>query len=262
MLEDRTLPATFVVSSLADSGPGSLRDAILRANAHVNSVADPTDRIEFSVAGTITVASALTLNDSSGGTVIDGRTAPGWSSSTGTPVVALHGPGATSNVTGLNLTSANNAVWGLQIDSFTVGIDVSGAGATGNLIAGNYIGTDGVVAVRNATGITVQLGASSNTIGGTTADARNVISGNGTGISFVHNNTQNNVVEGNYVGTDASGTVAIGNTTYGVYFNLATNNTVGGTAAGAGNNGKSLLNGYSRPSARAGFVFDMRSISD
>src|SRR5439155_4919851 len=139
----------------------------------------------------------------------------------GAPVVVLPGPGATSNVTGFSITSANNAVFGLQIDSFAAGIDIDGAGASGNVIAGNYIGTNGVVAVPNATGITVQLGAIGNLIGGTTAGTRNVISGNSKGITFVHGNTQNNLVEGNYIGTDASGTSAIGNTTYGIYFNLA-----------------------------------------
>src|SRR4051794_34095268 len=59
MLEDRTLPANFVVTSLADSGLGSLRQAITDANNHANSVADPTDAIQFTVAGTISVASPL-----------------------------------------------------------------------------------------------------------------------------------------------------------------------------------------------------------
>jgi hypothetical protein len=219
--------------SLADTGPGSLRQAIIDANNNVNSVADPTDTIQFAVAGTIAVASPLdALSDPSGGTVIDGRTAPGFG---GAPVVVLSGPGAGSNVTGLTITSANNAIWGLQIDSLGIGINISGANATGNVIAGNYIGTDGVAALGNATGVNVQSGASSNVIGGTTAAARNVISGNSTGIAFGPFNTQNNIVEGNYIGTDATGTAAIGNTTYGVSFNLVSNNTVGGTAAGAAN---------------------------
>jgi len=232
-LEDRTLPAVFFVSSLADSGTGSLRQAILDANAHANTVADPIDTIRFSVAGTISVASPLdALSDPTGGTVIDGRTTPGFGSA---PVVVLRGPGAGSNVTGLTITTANNAVWGLQIDSFATGIDVKGAGATGNVIAGNYIGTDGTAALSNSTGVLVESGASSNVIGGTTGDARNVISGNGTGVGFGPFNTQNNIVEGNYIGTNATGTAAVGNTTYGVYFNFVSNNKVGGTAPGAAN---------------------------
>src|SRR5688572_4299895 len=216
VLEDRALPAVFTVSSLADSGAGSLRQAISDANAHANTAADPADTIQFTVAGTIAVASALEeLKDPSGGTIIDGRTAPGWSSSSGTPVVILRGPGAAGTFNGLVVTSAKNAIWALQIDSFPIGIDINGASATGNLVAGNYIGTDGTVAIPNSTGILVHLGASGNVIGGTMAATRNVISGNSTGISFVHGNTQNNLVQGNYIGTNATGTAAIGNTTYG-----------------------------------------------
>src|SRR5690349_17005063 len=74
-LEDRTVPSAFTVTTLADSGPGSLRQAILDANAHANGAADPTDTIAFAVAGTIAVAGSLPeLNDPTGGTVIDGRT--------------------------------------------------------------------------------------------------------------------------------------------------------------------------------------------
>src|SRR5882724_6551873 len=77
LLEDRTAPAVFAVSSLADSGPGTLRQAILDANAHANTAADPADLITFSVAGTIAVAGALpALNDPTGGTVLDATTAP------------------------------------------------------------------------------------------------------------------------------------------------------------------------------------------
>src|SRR5207253_2070565 len=161
-LEDRTAPAVFTVSTLTDSGPGSLRQAILDANAHANNAGDPTDRITFTVAGSIAVAGALpALSDATGGTALDATTAPGYS---GAPVVVLHGPGATSNVTGLTITSAGNTVCGLQIDSFTVGIDLSGAAATGNVVTGNYVGTNGTAAVRNATGIAL-TGASNNRIG-------------------------------------------------------------------------------------------------
>src|SRR5262249_46528035 len=69
---------------------------------------------------------------------------------------------------------------------------------------------------------------------GMTAGARNVISGNETGISI--GSGGGNVVQGNYVGTDVSGTLALGNDAYGVYVSGA-NNAVGGTAAGAGNTG-------------------------
>src|SRR5262245_45064361 len=95
-LEDRTAPAVFTVSNLADSGAGSLRQAILDANVHLNDTSDPTDTINFAVAATVAVAGQLpALNDTTGGTIIDGRTAPGYA---GAPVVVIRGPGSTSGL--------------------------------------------------------------------------------------------------------------------------------------------------------------------
>ena len=73
-----------------------------------------------------------------------------------------------------------------------------------------------------------------NTIGGTTPGAGNVISGNGTyGIDLAGSNT---IVEGNYIGLNATGVNAIGNGSHGIYLeSTALNNTIGGTADGAGN---------------------------
>src|SRR5581483_3470343 len=84
-------------------------------------------------------------------------------------------------------------------------------------------------------GVMMQSGSTGNLIGGTAAGARNVISGNTTGVAFSLANTQNNLVQGNYIGTDATGAAAVGNTFHAIDFNLATNNTIGGLAAGAGN---------------------------
>src|SRR6516162_9314160 len=61
VLEDRTLPSTFMVSNLADSGAGSLRQAVLDANA-----SHDTDQIVFapSLQGTIALRSGqLTITD-------------------------------------------------------------------------------------------------------------------------------------------------------------------------------------------------------
>ncbi|HEV8062133.1 MAG TPA: Ig-like domain repeat protein, partial [Gemmataceae bacterium] len=79
--------------------------------------------------------------------------------------------------------------------------------------------------------------ALSNTIGGTTAAARNVISGNtGDGVDITGNVTTGNFVEGNYIGTDGTGTNALGNMGNGVNIQVgASNNTIGGGAVGAGN---------------------------
>ncbi len=228
-LEDRVTPASFAVTNLNDSGAGSLRLAIADANASAGA-----DTITFSVAGTIAPASALpTLTG--GGTTIDGTTAPGYS---GAPVVTIQGPTGTS---GLRLNSANNVVRGLQVVGYTslAGIEVFGAAATGNVIEGNYIGHNGTAAVRNVYGVYVYSGASGTRIG-TNADGvndaaeRNVISGNSSAGVELAGGSTNTTVRGNYIGTTPGGTAAIANFV-GIEFNGSSFNTIGGTAAGAGN---------------------------
>ena len=127
-----------------------------------------------------------------------------------------------------------------------------------NIIQGNYIGTDitGTKAVPNGTGISSYVGISSsntavgpaaNTFGGAVAGAGNLISGNtgdGISISSTSNGPGNNgygadlgnTIQGNYIGTDTTGALALGNGGAGVHLiNGTANNAVGGTNTGAGN---------------------------
>jgi len=129
-----------------------------------------------------------------------------------------------------------------------VGIYLADSGTSGNIVAGNYIGTDvtGTVAVGNSwEGISIGSGATSNRIGSSagpfaTAE-RNIISGNGlSGVSigrlFSGPGTNNNIIAGNYIGTDVTGTVALGNGTDGVLITAgASNNTIGGNSSAARN---------------------------
>src|SRR5262249_57121739 len=91
------------------------------------------------------------------------------------------------------------------------------------------------------TGVAFVDNASNNTVGGTTAAARNVISGNQVAGVFlgVYDTTTpafNNLLEGNYIGTDPSGAMAIGNNGPGVLIaDKSSGNLIGGTASGAGN---------------------------
>jgi hypothetical protein len=307
--------AALTVTNLNDSGAGSLRQAILDANASLGA-----DTITFAVAGTITILTQLPdINDTSGGTVIDGTGAPGYANA---PVVILNGPGASGTVRGLRVTSANNQIRGLQIVSFGVGIEIAGTSASGNVIENNYIGTNGASAIPNKTGISINnapnnrigtdangindsaegnllsgnlvsgyvsngisvsgtsatgnviagnligtndagtaaipngdgvaISAPNNQIGGTSLAARNIISGNKTtGISMSGSGgiANGNVVQGNYIGTDITGSVALGNSN-GLSVNGPTN-IIGGTSAGAGNlisgntNYGIILNSYS-----------------
>ena len=146
------------------------------------------------------------------------------------------GSGASNNTIGGTTAGARNTISGNTSD----GIEISGAMTTGNVVQGNYIGTDvtGTLDLGNAGhGIRIQSGASTNTIGGTTAAARNVIASNDLDGVYIHGTgTSGNVVQGNYIGIDATGTTALGNSDDGVWVGTgATGTTIGGTTAGAGN---------------------------
>ena len=108
-----------------------------------------------------------------------------------------------------------------------------------NLVAGNYIGTDasGTVAHPNSDGVFIE-GGDDNTIGGPTAADRNVISANagaGVLIDGTASGADGNVVTGNYIGLDATGLSAMGNTDPGVWVLEATNTLVGGPTSADGN---------------------------
>ncbi len=109
------------------------------------------------------------------------------------------------------------------------------AGApVGAVITGNFLGTDpsGTIAMGNGTAI--GPAASGTTIGGPTPAERNLISGNSHGIYVQEHGT---VIRGNLIGTDATGTLPLGNTNSGVFCaNFGgTGATIGGSAPGEGN---------------------------
>src|SRR4030095_12713202 len=128
----------------------------------------------------------------------------------------------------------------------------------------NLIGTNanGTAAVPNVGyGLRVD-GVTGTTIGGTTAAAANVLSGNTAfGIGIVGAGA-NNLVIGNRIGTDVTGTLALGNGTDGIAVNsTATTNSIGGTNAGEGNiiafnlrNGI-LINAGTRVAIRGNSIF-------
>ena len=152
---------------------------------------------------------------------------------------------AIGNEEGITSTASNSTIGGMVAaarniisGNFNFGVDM-GEGS-GNVVEGNYIGTDitGEVALGNggSNGATPQNSAglllsttfqnvANNTIGGTTSAARNVISGNAfSGIQITvtdsrggTGSTKNNLVEGNFIGLDATGTKALGNGTNGVF---------------------------------------------
>ncbi len=112
------------------------------------------------------------------------------------------------------------------------GVRIEGAGATGNVVAGNYIGTNatGTAALANGShGVHLFDGASNNLIGGVSAGARNIISSNtGRGVYLFGMTTSGNAIRGNYIGTDVTGSVDLGNGDGGIVAEDAPQTIVGG----------------------------------
>jgi hypothetical protein len=222
----RSIPAaTFTVTTINDSGAGSLRQAILDANASSGA-----DAINFNLPGTppFTITLQTDLPTITEAVTIDGTTQLGF---TGKPIIELNGTNA-QNRAGLNVTGGNSVVRGLVLNRFNrSAINLSMRG--NNRVEGNYIGTDETGAVRQFNGGGIGVFESSNTIiGGTVEAARNVISGsfqNGIGLSG-----SANLVQGNFIGLNASGTAAIANLYNGLYVS-GQNHTIGGMTAGARN---------------------------
>lgn len=253
---------TFTVTTTADSGAGSLRQAILDANA-----AAGLDTIAFAIGtGPVSINLSTDLPDITGPVLIDGTTQPGFAGiplvevqgfgikitgggSTVRSILVTGGPGVVletgggNTVVGCRLTgltdgvfinnSPNNQIGGVtaaesnNIGSNSYGVRISGAAATGNVVTGNYIGlfSDGADGRNTFVGVAIE-GAANNRIGGTTAGERNIISNNGGGSTNPANLFRGNVF--------ITGAGATGNTVQGNY--IGTN--IDGTEDGAiGTNG-------------------------
>lgn len=234
----------FTVTNINDSGPGSLRQAITDAN-----VAGGT--ITFNIPGggvhTISPLTALpTIAPETGVVTIDGYTQPGASQNTNPPglrdnaIILIELSGAMAPpISGLNINANGCGVRGLvinrfQLNAISIGIAFSFS-ANDNVIQGNFIGTNptGTAPLPNGAGGVNVFSGQNNTIGGTTPGARNLISGNigdGVGLRGVAN-----IVQGNFIGTDVTGRVALGNTQRGVISLFGGFNLIGGNTAAARN---------------------------
>ncbi|HVU86203.1 MAG TPA: right-handed parallel beta-helix repeat-containing protein [Pirellulales bacterium] len=227
-LESRFALSTFSVFNLNDSGSGSLRQAILDAEA-----AGGSEIINFSVSGTIELTSGA-LPTITNAIDIQGNTAPNFSAA---PVVEVDCNG----FGGLEFASSAT---GAALTSLAI-VGASGAGVTldggGNIaIANNYIGIGigGATAPAN-TGDGLELDNSDgNTIAG------NVISGNaGNGINL--SGSDDNLVTGNLLGVDATGNAAVPNGQNGILITSAsTGNRIGAIGTPnviSGNNADGVL---------------------
>jgi CSLREA domain-containing protein len=248
---------TFYVNSTADYGdanvfapscdtgnlvPGTTdsmeAECTLRAAIQQANYTSGADTINFAIpgSGVQTIAPATQLPTITGPVTINGYSQPGTRPN-GKPVgsdavlkIELSGANA-GPADGLWIGAANSTIKGLVVNRWgSMGIRISGSGATGNRVTGNYVGTDtsGTKDLSNSENGVLIENASNNTIGGTRVGERNVISGNtyeGVTISAATGNR----VTGNYVGTDKNGTANLGNGDSGVYIYDAPNNTIGGT---------------------------------
>jgi parallel beta-helix repeat protein len=278
--EGRWAPVVLTVTTAADSGPGSLRQAILDASAGPGF-----DTIDFSIgSGPQTITPSSPLPAVTGPLTIDGTSQPGFA---GTPLVTLDGSGA-GNGHGLVLGADGCGVWGLAVTHFAgcgvlalssldsvqgdfllsngldgVHLRGSGSGVGGNLISGNArygvwsaaddcliqsnrIGTDaaGRVALPN-TDAGVFLDSGPSAAPGVVNDtvALNLISGNTVfGVYVVGGGS--NTIQGNRIGTDAAGTAALPNAGNGVALSSCLATTLQGNAI-SGNGGAGVLAGGS-----------------
>jgi uncharacterized repeat protein (TIGR01451 family) len=241
-MERRVLLAqTFTVTNTLDDGSvGSLRWAIGQVNADAGA---GTDTIAFDIPGpgvhTIAVGSELptVLHP----VVIDGYTQPGSSPNDlavgDDAVLAIELDGSAAGGTaGLTLRGPNSVVRGLVINRFSS--DAIDAGGNGAVITGNFIGTDptGTIPRGNGHAGVFTSGSVGDRIGGTSPADRNILSANDIGLQIYFGGDA--LIQGNYIGVDATGMHPLGNhgsDGLGIYFTSSTGNTVGGTAAGAGN---------------------------
>ncbi|HSN78623.1 MAG TPA: right-handed parallel beta-helix repeat-containing protein [Anaerolineae bacterium] len=260
--------ATFIVNDPGDAADANTTDGLcdvdlaapdlqctLRAAIQEANAQPGLDAINFDLPpGSLTLQPASPLPDVSEAAIVDASTEPGPERNEAaivdgdaqpgavcpTPTVALDGVNAGTDATGLTLVlgSEGSTVRGLQIIRFD-GNGIHLDHSDNHTIACNQIGTDAAGSpLGNGTHGIYVSGSRGNSIGGTTAAERNVIGRNNIGIALVGANSAENIVRGNYIGlagVDQSGAPIAANNIIGIVIDQAQGNTVGGTAAGAGN---------------------------
>ncbi len=222
------LNQTFVVTNANDDGTGSLRAAIVNANTTPG-----TDTISFNLPGpgAKRISLQTPLPHITEALIIDGSTQPGYN---GTPLVEIDGALLNFGDSGLVIKAGGSTVRGLALFGFeAAGIELQSC--DNNVIQANYLGVDSTATFvqTNETGIRLSNSAN-NLIGGTTSAARNLISANrGAGISI---DGSNNLVQGNFIGTNPAGTGLLDNSTgVAIVGASSTDNLIGGLSPGTGN---------------------------
>ncbi len=254
---------------------GSLYSTIPNADGTLHSLGNNNDGVSINAGGGNTIGgtvagqgNVISGNFKNGITVVNaGNNNLIEGNNVGLDPTGLNGRG--NRLNGIYITSSGNTVGGsvagagnIVSGNLNSGVVLSTITASRNLVEGNLIGTnvlggdnpggadpsvgaDGIPIGNRQDGVFVNDDAALNTIGGTSAGARNVISGNGSdGIQILDINVQadptlsdlpGNVVAGNFIGTDLNGSITDGNASAGVFVYNARNNTIGLSAAGGGN---------------------------
>lgn len=252
--------ATITVTNSNDQtsiGDGvSLREAILSINAGADFNADVSalgpygtnDTILFNIPGigVQTINPTSSLPSIANPVLIDGYSQPGASANSeplgdnAVILIELDGSELSGSVDGLAVTAGGCRIQGLVINDFPGnGISLQGAGA--DVVAGNFIGTNasGTQSKPNSANGILD-GALANTIGGEIA-ARNLISGNILdGISL---GSAASTIQGNFVGSDITGSRTIGNRNGISVTDLAADVVVGGPTSSPGLPPGNLISG-------------------
>ena len=205
-----TITVTLATDPSAAHTGTSLRDAIVQVDAGKANV------IAFNIPGSgpKTIAVTSPLPAITRPVTIDGTTAPGYG---GRPIVGITRANPTVPGQGLVITGGGSTIKGLAIYGFG-GYGVLARGAGGNTFVADYLGvnTTGTAGPGNGGGGLWLDSSGGNTIGGTVAASRNVISNNGGDGIRVENSPGGNMIVGNSIGTDASGTLKLGNQSNGI----------------------------------------------
>ena len=228
MMEGRQLLSTLTVTNADDSGPGSLRAAIIQANAD-GTTNSAGDTINFNISGNTTISLASSLPTITEPVTIDGTSQPGYG---GQPVVVLDGSNAGATGVGLFVQAPNVSVVGLTIDHFQdAGIEV--VGGSEDRIENDHIGVDawGYTAESNGDGVDL-LNTSLSSV------SNDVISGNrNNGVVISGSGAFTNTVSGSDIGAAEGGWSALANGQNGVviegaaYNNFLTGDVISGNAA-------------------------------